>query len=537
MRVLLPLAFPFLTALVSCSAAPQTPLADRTDVVEQAFTSPAAVLLDFEFDGVITSTTSDQAALRDQIASQLMYTVGHLNGDNSVGRLERLVLSGIVVSGAPGGYSATYHARLPVAWGRMAAQPSTYTFRLPTVGADDALDTWVASHNTTCVLAAGRGSDRWSMWYYYRPNQAGCALSPADSVTFTATVTRSPENATGKYPEYDKVWEDHQLNVVAMFSRDVSNATSNADAGIREYNTFVASLRRYARSVQPNPALITESPGISNTPGAGTRQVSIRATLPANPGEPTRQLNVNVMLVGYRLYQDGSTFDSWYNALTPTADMILYNGHAGLGENVHTLMTKGDFVPGKYFIWLVNGCDTFAYVDNTLSARIEAVNGGAPATQFMDTITNAMPGYFSTLPATSMSLIHGMMTIFAPKSYLELLTSIDRVQVALVTGEEDNVWQPGTPVIPGVTPGPPPTQGAGDGGVIVADGGRSDGGSPRDAGPAPGATPPGASGSGSGEPEAGCACETAPGRPVSGGSLATLWLVVGLGAVAGRRRR
>ena len=458
MKRLLPLVAPVLAGLVGCSVAQDTPQGN-TGKTDQAFTSVQAIYMDFEFDGQIHTNTRNTAQLRNLIRAQLMYTVGSLNADKSVGRFERLELTDIVATGAGTSYDVTYHARLPVAWGKIAAQPATYTFELPARASDADLDAFAATYNNTCAASDGRGSDRWSLWYYYRPRLASCVLNPADIVTLTATVTPSPENTVGQYPEYDKVWADNQLNVVAMFGRNVNGATSNSDAGIRDYNTFVASVRQYARSLQPDPALIVETPGLTNTPGVASSQVSVSVTLPPDPGAdpaaPPRQLNVNVMLVGYRLYQDGTTLDDWYNPLTPTADMILYNGHAGLGENVRSLMTKGDFVPDKYLIWLVNSCDTFAYVDPTLGDRISAVNGGAPATQYMDTISNAMPSYFGRTPGGSMTLIRGLMNIDAPQSYYELLAPIDPAQVVVVTGEEDNVFQPGMPILPVPVVDPP----------------------------------------------------------------------------------
>src|SRR4029079_9895345 len=62
-----------------------------------------------------------------------------------------------------------------------------------------------------------------------------------------------------------------------------------------------------------------------------------------------------------------ASFDKRYGELSPGADVITYNGHAGLGANVRALATKGRFFPGKYQIFFFNGCDTFAYLDETLA--------------------------------------------------------------------------------------------------------------------------------------------------------------------------
>jgi MYXO-CTERM domain-containing protein len=565
---------PLLVALVACSdSAPPQADVGATDL---AFASAHGVLLDFEFDGELTSPSQAPTTLRAQIAAQLMYTVGQLNGQSSVGRMERLEVTNLVATpNAAGTYDVTYHAKLPVAWGRPTQVPASYTFRVPRDATTAGLDAWVSTYNTTCVGSEGSGADRWSFWYYYRPAVGACVQSPSDTVFAAATVTRSPENTVGKYPEYDKVWSDGALNVVAMFGRNESGATANTDAGIRDYNTFVSQVRSYVRSVQPDVTKITETPGLTSTPGVAMPQVTISATLPLLAGELTaRTLKVDVMLTGYRIYQDGVTFDTWYSALTPTADMVLYNGHAGLGENVRTLMNKGEIGAGQYTIWMVNGCDTFAYVDPTLANRVSAANGGASPTLYLDTVSNAMPSYFTRTPGGSMTMIRALMDVLAPKTYPEIFANIDPLQIVVVTGEEDNTFDKTKSVIPGVPPGGltdagadgssdagTGTDGSSDAGTgtdgssdaAVTDAGATtpDASSPPPAPtgtvpPAPtGTVPPAPTGTAvpapgaGGEPgnETGCACETAPGTSagdVSGASFAAFGLV---GLFAARRRR
>ena len=131
----------------------------------------------------------------------------------------------------------------------------------------------------------------------------------------------------------------------------------------------------------------------------------------------------------------------WYDARTPEADLIVYSGHAGLGWNVRTLMTKGTFRAGKYAVWSVNGCDTFAYVDRTLATRRAKLNPDDPSgTKYLDVVSNVMAGTFATGPHTTLTLIDAM--IGAKKTYRDIFFDVDAEQVIAVTGEEDNVFQP-----------------------------------------------------------------------------------------------
>jgi hypothetical protein len=422
--------------LAGCSSAPdRKPLDGTAKRVAQPFTSSLATLLDFELDGEVwTDADADPQAA---ITAQLKYTIGHLNAQQSVTQMQSLAITNIVSEPDGDGVHLTYHASVPVAWAG-GANPETYTFTVPKVSTDAALSAFAAKYNKTCVVAGEEGAgDIWSMWYFYRPADARCALDPADVVSFTAMASVDAGNTTGKYPEYDQVWADNTLNVIALFSREGDGATSNSDSGIYQFNHFVAAIKQ---ELAPYGAT-TVPAGVSNTPGVANPEVSISATLPDG-----RMVNVYVRLVGYRLYQDGDAFDAWYDPLTPTADAIFYNGHAGLGQNVQTLVSKGTFVPGQYLMLHINGCDTFAYVDRTLADRRAVLNPDDPTgTKYMDIIQNAMPAYFTSLTPTSMTLFRGLMNTQAPPSYQTMFATIDPAQVVVVTGEEDNVFQPVEP--------------------------------------------------------------------------------------------
>jgi hypothetical protein len=61
----------------------------------------------------------------------------------------------------------------------------------------------------------------------------------------------------------------------------------------------------------------------------------------------------------------------------------------------------------------------------------------------MEFVTNAMPSFFSSMPAASTAIITSLLNFKSPKTYEEMFKGIDRAEVVLVTGEEDNVFQPG----------------------------------------------------------------------------------------------
>jgi hypothetical protein len=424
-------------AFTGCASDPAP--GEDVESSDQDFSSRESVQLDFELDGELTSDSSWNA--RQSIQDQFLYTIGHLNWDRSVGRLDRLVLTNIQTTPAPGGgYRITYHAKLPVAWGKKNSIPASYAFTLPKAVSFSGLESFTSKYMASCVDFGAHDVTSGSMWYYYRPQNSGCSIAAEDVIKVDATVTRSVENTTGKYPEFHKVWEDNELKVVAIFGKNEKTGTTASDAGIAAYNQFAAQMRTTLGALQ----LTTEPAVLPTAPGIGAPDITFRATLADG-----KKVTVNALLVD-EISSAPESFYTRYEALSASADVIAYNGHAGLGQNVRALANRGRFVPGKYLMLFMNGCDTFAYVDGSLAQKRAALNPDDPSgTKYMDIVTNAMPSYFHSNSRASTALITGLMGTSAPKTYEQMFTSVDTAQVVVVTGEEDNAFTPGMPIGPG----------------------------------------------------------------------------------------
>lgn len=398
----------------------------------KADASIEAIIVDFEFDGTVLASSSFNA--RGKVEDQLLYTIGHLNGDNSVGRLDQLEVTDIETRSENGMVRISYHAKLPVAWGDRDFVPDSYRFTLPADISFAGQDAFTDKYNHDCVDFGAHDVTPGSMWYYYRPERSGCELDAADVVETTASLTVSPVNTTGKYPEYHKVWEDDVLSVVAVFGKYEDGATSSSDAGISAYNRFTRAiddeLGRFDLSTIPTD--------VPFSPGVNTPEIVYTAALPDG-----KAVEVTVMLVD-NVRTAGPEFNSRYAELTPDADLIIYNGHAGLGANIRALAQKGHWVQGQYAMVFMNGCDTYAYIDDALAQAHMAVNpDDAKGTKYLDIITNAMPSFFREMPAASMALVRGLLSYEDPQTYEQMFVGIDSDEVVLVSGEQDNVFVPG----------------------------------------------------------------------------------------------
>jgi hypothetical protein len=394
--------------------------------------SVLATVLDFEWDGEVQT---DYAWDKQQtIEDQLLYTIGHLNENTSVGRLDRLETSNIKSTTASGKTTITYHAKMPVAWGSKTNLPTEYKFTLPRDISSSGQTAFTDKYKHDCIDYGAHDVDSGSMWYYYRPRTSGCALAQTDVVDSVAKVTVSTVNTTGKYPEYHQVWKDGALQVVAIFGKYEDGATTSSDAGVSAYNEFVNAIKSKLQSY----SLVTVPATVPTSPGVDAPEISFSATLPSD-----KKVEVTAFLVD-NISSTTSEFDAKYNTLSTNADVIAYNGHAGLGQNVRALASKGSWVAGQYVIIFMNGCDTYAYVDGSLAETRASVNPDDPTgTKYMEFVINAMPAFFHSDSEASMAIINGLMKFETPSTYEQIFMSIDRSQIVLVTGEQDNVYTPG----------------------------------------------------------------------------------------------
>jgi hypothetical protein len=403
---------------------------------EQAFSSNRATLLDFELDGELE--TNSAFSPEREIKQQLLYSVGALNEQNSVGRLDALQLTNVTKRALPSGKTlVSYHAVLPVGWGAKYGFPKSYTFRLPRDVSSAGQSTFLARYGAKCIdLWSAHDVSVGNYWYYYRTNARGCAFAPEDVLTTTAKVTVSANNTDGKYPEYDKVWADGVLRAIVIFGKDRPGATTISDFGVSAYGRFNAMARNFGMGTALQPA----EQGLPGAPGADRPEVNWSGVL-----SDGRRVEMTVMLVDNPRDQN-TKFDRRYAELSGAADLIVYNGHAALGDNVRALTRKGSFVRGQYTIVSMMGCDSFAYVDGYMAAERARLNPDDPSgTKYLDMITNVTPANPTWLPTAAAELMKALIDTKRPQTYVQIMRNWEPQHRAVVTGDEDNTFTPATP--------------------------------------------------------------------------------------------
>jgi hypothetical protein len=400
----------------------------------KADASALGVFLDLTFEGKLLTDSSwnDRRTIEDQ----LLYTVGQLNGVTAVGRIDKALISNIVKTQVGGKTQITYTATLPILWAKRNGMPNEVELILPLDISYAGQSAFATKYATTCVDWSAHDVDAGSMFYYFRPKASRCNIADADVHKVASSVSPSAAQTTGKFPEYHKIWEDDTLNVVAIFGKYEDSATTASDAGIAAYNKFISTMK----TELGNRQLTTVPATIPSSPGVGTPDIEFNATLPDG-----KKIKVVAMLTdNVRTGLSQSAFRQRYESLSTRADFITYNGHAGLGANIRALAQAGKWVAGQYVVVFMNGCDTMAYIDSSLSDAHKAINpDDTTGYKYVDIVNNAMPSYFADMSEASTAMIRGFLSYDDPKTYEQIFTKIASAQLVMVTGEEDNEFTPG----------------------------------------------------------------------------------------------
>jgi hypothetical protein len=238
--------------------------------------SALAVFMDFTFSGKF-KVSSRPWNMTQAIQDHLLYTIGHLNEDNSVGRLDKLEVleSNTVTEG--GGTFVTYKVKLPVAWGDKANPPTSYTFTLPTSQESAFLTQFATDYGHSCVDFGAHDVDSGSMWYYYRPGRSGCTFASGATYKAEVAVARSPINTTGKFPSSTRSGRttSSTSSPSSASTRTARPPATPASAPTtRSSNSVQSNLRATLARLTTVPATVPTTPGV-----AQPRRLSSRATL------------------------------------------------------------------------------------------------------------------------------------------------------------------------------------------------------------------------------------------------------------------
>lgn len=398
--------------------------ADDSDSSDGAITSNDGVALEFEFTGEVVARSSDSA--RRAIATQLQYVQGILVTDaDANGQTGMPGLANIRETEEGDKKRITYEAKLPVVWPKNRALPDSYELALPLDVT--ALSAFNAKYDGSC----GRNEyGQSSFWHDFNPKAPGCVLDDADVHRAPVAVRPHPQATQDVYPEYDKIWEDDALDVVAVFGIISSNTPQDEGARTREklLREVAASLEGAERSEAPEARGILADSTVTGTANVDGRE---------------RRVTVRGILVN-EVASAGTTFEQRYAEATAKADVVIYEGHSGLGKNISALARNMGAERNKYQLVYLYGCQTLGYLEPVMHEKRTELNGAdadPEGTKYLDVIANALPAYGDDGRST-LALYRAMLDMRSPKTFNALIRGISPWHLVVVFGEHDNTFRP-----------------------------------------------------------------------------------------------
>ncbi len=378
-----------------------------------AYDAKQVVLVDVSIENaVFESNTRDRKRWEVEVRDQLHFLVSQLRPYRATPALFH-TLSIEIKKVAKGNHATNrveYSAKLLASWRRDQGFPVSLSVVLPLRADAEGLSAFEKNYGELCGHAP--------LWYYYTPTKPGCVLAnqtPDDAQRIVIDANVSEVNTSGKYPEYEKIWEDGRLVITHVMGN--TKARSNGEAADDELHRNIAQEYSNVRHTETdNFSHVTQT----STFYTGAGQVQLRTM---------RILDGNVQGVNEK-------FRNQFTDYQKDSDVISYNGHAGLGENVRAFLRMVRPAPGKYSILWINACVPFAYFDDSAIDAFKIANPGVAWSKYLDMLIVSEVGTFAEVKDIQ-DLIRTLPT--KALRFTELTPSMMNY-APVVIGEEDNAW-------------------------------------------------------------------------------------------------
>lgn len=289
-------------------------------------------------------------------------------------------------------------------------------------------------------------NDIGDFFYFWDIDQEGCPLRGDDKeiVRVKAKLTQY-ENTKKTYPEYDRLYEKDVLDIrilMGYIGDSISLTNVNyKDDGYVSYKGKIDELKTggFKISEQKTKFRLTragdEIKGV-NYLTTMTKQVK-------NQLGRTQTVQVTLYLGDTDLGTEDATFHQILIPAFQEADILVYDGHSGLGANLGF-----DYLPeftfdttGKYQLFFINGCSSYPYFNGQFFRNKE---GGS---KNIDIITSGLSTYTYTSVTNTMAFIapfiDGRLWSYQTLlRHMEVSNGDAGTYLTGVNGDEDNQFLP-----------------------------------------------------------------------------------------------
>lgn len=365
---------------------------------------------------VLTSDASEEAIER-AIHLQFRYLLGYLdNGFDITPQAERYETFDVITqpdSNNPELFLTTFRARTEIVIPNNMRASGEVSGVVP-LRAD-----WIGNRNFESNYNLNCNSDRsYPLWYGYDPFRRTCQLgarnTPSDAWRLITRYEKDERNTMNKSPEYDRLWNDGVMRILAVMGN---------------HNSFAPS--DFAENAISGVSRIYGSPTARSKTGYSSWNDHF-----VNFNTRRGPLEIRILdLWGTNFQSRDADFVRLFKEYSAHADLISYAGHAGLGRNIDALMDLTQFTAGHYQVFHLEACHPWAYLRESFFTRISQSNGGEPWSRYVDVISATGNSGLST-GTTLISLVQSM--VLSERNYRGIISASRSMSRGVVIGEEDN---------------------------------------------------------------------------------------------------
>ena len=371
-------------------------------------------------------TAPTETASREQITKQLRYLIGNLqyeaegfHGTPSLGF--QLTNLKIAAGASAGFYRITYDYRSNVAVANGTVN-GLVKFDLPRNP-----DLIVQQSGDACSSNMAE-----PLWYAFTPHKSGCRLtSGQDYDIYSGQLVLGPTMVTS-FPEYEKLMSAEKVVRMAVL---MNFEIEHADPYIKDLVIQGFSPRLWTQG--EISALLGFTPKVFPQVEDFTKS------------GPNGTLKILLFYGNARVEDlDGSrAFHYFYKNALETSNVVVYNGHSGLGSNIDLgLIEKSEGFQVRlnpdYQLYFFSGCITYSYYVDMYLAR-KATPADPRGTKLFDVLTfgQELPG-FDKRPLATVTAAVKEFALNGKKASYQAITNQIRYSWFAVVGDEDNPTQP-----------------------------------------------------------------------------------------------
>lgn len=407
-----------------------------TQAIEK-FTSDAATEAQLTFEGRIELAKGEKS--RDLIDEQLQHLIGHFSSASFVKAFGQPAVLSDQYEFTITNTKTLSNGRRLVTYqfdGKAALHKKSFgtksfikvPLRLP-LALDKIYDLGLVRGKNKCTDE--HYNEPGDFFYFWDVDQKGCPLkgNDTDVVRVVAQAKRLP-NTKKSYPEYDRLYKKAELKASVFIGYIEDEPGRRNDDGTLLYQDLKTELKdRGFKLVEEKKKGITHLSTFQKE-----RKTSLKGS---------QLVTVEVLLSDTDYGSNDETFRSAYLKALKQSDIVVYDGHSGLGANIGAEYIENFAIGNLYQVLFLNGCSSYPYYNGQY---FSAKKGGS---KNMEIITSGLSTYTTTALGNMLAFLDPFLK-GRVISYQTLLRNIEKsnddvgTYLTGVNGDEDNKFLPKT---------------------------------------------------------------------------------------------